>query len=103
MAETRVELAVNSELEADFNKHQHLLPGRELSRRRDGEHVILAWSAPDAPPEAATMSPWFTLTGDQIELGGIDYYGADGYRITATPPITTSDVPEALRGPRWKP
>lgn len=23
--------------------------------------------------------------------------------IVATPPITTSDVPEALRGPRWKP
>lgn len=23
--------------------------------------------------------------------------------ILATPPITTSDVPEALRGPRWKP
>lgn len=27
---------------------------------------------------------------------------ADVLRI-ATPPITTSDVPEALRGPRWKP
>lgn len=24
-------------------------------------------------------------------------------RLLATPPITTSDVPEALRGPRWKP
>lgn len=23
--------------------------------------------------------------------------------LLATPPITTSDVPEALRGPRWKP
>ncbi|WP_406325184.1 hypothetical protein [Streptomyces niveus] len=23
--------------------------------------------------------------------------------ITATPPITTADVPEALRGPNWKP
>ncbi|KOU62055.1 hypothetical protein ADK57_25820 [Streptomyces sp. MMG1533] len=82
LVETRVELAVNSELEADFNKHQHLLPGRELSRRRDGEHVILTWLAPDAPPEATTMSPYFTLTGDRIELGGIDYYDAAGHRIT---------------------
>ncbi|MET8080003.1 hypothetical protein [Streptomyces sp. NPDC005303] len=103
MIDTRVELAVNAVLEADFNKHQHLLPGRELSRRRDSEHVILTWSAPDAPPEAATMSPWFTLVGDHIELGGIDYYDTAGHRITATQPITTSDVPEALRGPNWKP
>ena len=103
MSETRVELAVSAELEADFNKHKHLLPGSEESRRRDGEHVILTWLTPDAPPEAATMSPWYTLTGDQIELGGIDYYDAAGYRITATPPITTNDVPEALRGPRRKP
>ena len=82
MNETRVELRVNPELEADFNKHQHLLPGRELSRRRDGDHVILTWLAPDAPPEAAVMSPWFTLVDDRIELGGIDYYDTAGYRIT---------------------
>ena len=82
MSETRVELAVNSELEADFDKHKHLLPGSEESRRRDGEHVIVTWSAPDAPVDAATMSPWFTLTGDQIELGGIDYYDAAGHHIT---------------------
>ena len=82
MTETRVELTVNPELEADFNKHQHLLPCRELSRRRDREHVIVTWSAPDAPPDAATMSPWFTLTGDRIELGGIDYYDIAGHCIT---------------------
>lgn len=82
MNETRVELRVNPELEADFNKHQHLLPGHELSRRRDAEHVVLTWLAPDAPPGAATMSPWFTLVGDRIELGGIDYSDAAGYLIT---------------------
>jgi hypothetical protein len=82
LTETRVELAVNPELEADFNKHQHLLPGREVSRRSDGQHVIVTWLAPDAPTDAATMSPWFTLTGDRIELGGIDYYDADGHRLT---------------------
>ncbi|HEY6224616.1 MAG TPA: hypothetical protein VIW26_12590 [Gemmatimonadales bacterium] len=82
MTETRVELTVNPELEADFNKHQHLVPGRELSRKRDGEHVIVTWLAPDAPPEAVTMSPWFTLNGARIEIGGIDYYDTAGHRIT---------------------
>ncbi|WP_121703368.1 hypothetical protein [Streptomyces sp. E5N298] len=81
MTETRVELSVNTELEADFNKHQHLLPGREVSRRHDGSHVVLTWLAPDAPPGAATMSPYFTLVGDRIELGGIDYYDTAGYEI----------------------
>ena len=103
LSEACVELAVDSELEVDFNKHQHLLPGRELSRRRDGDRVIITLAVPDAPRDAATMSPWFTLVGDRIELGGIDYYDAAGYRITATQPITTSDVPEALRGTRRKP
>jgi hypothetical protein len=27
----------------------------------------------------------------------------DAFAAALTPPITTSDVPEALRGPRWKP
>jgi hypothetical protein len=82
VTETRVELTVNPELEADFNKHQHLLPGRELSRRTDGENVILTWLAPDAAPDAVTMSPWFTVVGDRIELGGIDYYDIAGHCIT---------------------
>lgn len=82
MSETRVELRVASELEADFDKHKHLLPGSEESRRRDGEHIVLTWIAPDAPQDAANMSPWFTLTGDRIELGGIDYYDSAGYRLT---------------------
>jgi len=78
----QVELRVIAKLEADFDKHQHLLAGRELSRRREGDHIILTWIAPDAPPGAAVMSPWFTLVGDRIELGGIDYYDTAGYRIT---------------------
>lgn len=82
MSETRVELRIDPELEADFDKHKHLLPGSEESRRRDHGHVILTWLAPDAPPEAAVMSPWFTLVGDRIELGGIDYYDTAGYRLT---------------------
>ncbi|MDH6610312.1 hypothetical protein M2164_005947 [Streptomyces sp. SAI-208] len=82
MSETRVELHINPELEADFDKHKHLLPGSEESRRRDGKHVILTWIAPDTPPEATVMSPWFTLAGDRIELGGIDYYDTAGYRLT---------------------
>lgn len=82
MIGTRVELRINPELEDDFNKHKHLLPGQEVSRRRDGDLIILTWLAPDAPPEAAVMSPWFTLVGDRIELGGIDYYDTAGYRIT---------------------
>jgi hypothetical protein len=82
VSETRVELRVDLELEDDFDKHKHLLPGGEESRRRDGEHVILTWLAPDAPAGAATMGPWFTRTGDHIELGGIDYYDAYGYRLT---------------------
>lgn len=82
MSETRVELRIDSRLEDDFDKHKHLLPGSEESRRRDHEHVILTWLAPDAPAEAATMSPWFTLVGDHIELGGIDYYDTAGHRLT---------------------
>lgn len=82
MSETRVELRVNPGLEADFDKHKHLLPGSEESRRRDGDHVILTWLAPDAPPEAASMSPWFTRNGDRVELDGIDYYDTAGYRLT---------------------
>lgn len=82
MNETTVELRVAVELEADFNKHQHLLPGRELSRRTEGEHVVLTMQVPDAPDGAATMSPWFTLNGDRVDLGGIDYYDAAGYRFT---------------------
>lgn len=82
LTQRHVELRVTPELEADFDKHKYLLPGRELSRRRDAEHVVLAWLAPDAPPKAATMSPWFTLVGDHIELGGIDYYDAAGHHLT---------------------
>jgi hypothetical protein len=81
LAETHVKLTVDPELEADFDKYQHLLPGRELSRRRDGEHVIITWLAPDAPRGAATMTPWFTRTGDHVDLGGIDYYDAAGHRL----------------------
>ncbi|WP_329215251.1 hypothetical protein OG352_06415 [Streptomyces sp. NBC_01485] len=83
MIDATVELRVDTDLEADFNKHQHLLPGRELSRRHseDGQHVIITLAVPDAPDRAATMSPWFTLTSDRIELGGIDYYDAAGYRL----------------------
>lgn len=84
MNETSVELAVAAELEADFDKHQHLLPGRELSRRPsdDGTQIIVAMAVPDAPEGAAAMSPWFTTTGDHVELSGIDYYDAAGYRLT---------------------
>ena len=82
MGERPVELRVIVKLEADFDKHQHLLAGRELSRRREGDHIILTWLAPDAPEGAAVMSPWFTLVDDHIELGGIDYYDTAGYRIT---------------------
>ncbi|MER6492706.1 hypothetical protein [Streptomyces griseorubiginosus] len=82
MNETRVELHVDAELAADFETHKHLLPGSEESRRRDGDHVILTWITPNAPANAATMSPWFTRNGDRVELGGIDYYDAAGYRLT---------------------
>jgi hypothetical protein len=82
VSDATVELAIDAELEADFDKHQRLLPGREVSRRRDGDQVIITMAIPDAPDHAATMSPWFTLTGDRIELSGIDYYDAAGYRIT---------------------
>jgi len=82
VSETRVELRVSPELEADFDEHKHLLPGSEESRRRDDDHVILTWIALNAPADAATMSPWFTRNGDRVELGGIDYYDAAGYRLT---------------------
>lgn len=84
MNETSVELAVDAELEADFNKHQHLLSGRELSRRPsdDGTQIIVTMAVPDAPDGAATMSCWFTTTGDHVELSGIDYYDAAGHRLT---------------------
>jgi len=82
VSDRTVELTVSADLEADFDKHQHLLPGRELSRRTEGEHIVLTMQVPDAPDGAATMSPWFTRTGDRIDLGGIDYYDAAGYRIT---------------------
>ncbi len=78
----RVELRIVSGLEADFDKHKHLLPGSEESRRRDHGYTVLTWIAPDAPPDAAVMSPYFTLVDDRIELGGIDYYDTAGYRLT---------------------
>lgn len=79
-----MELAVATELEADFDKHRHLLPGLELSRRPsdDGTQIIVTMAVPDAPEDAASMSPWFTTTGDHVELSGIDYYDTGGYRIT---------------------
>jgi len=82
VTERSVELRVDARIEGDFDRHQHLLTGRELSRRREGDWVVLSWLAPDAPEAAATMSPWFTLVGDRIELGGIDYYDHAGYRLT---------------------
>lgn len=84
MSDRTVELAVAAELEADFDKHQHLLPGRELSRRPsdDGTQTIVTMAVPGAPDGAAAMSPWFTTTGGHVELSGIDYYDAAGYRIT---------------------
>jgi hypothetical protein len=107
MASPTLELVVAAELADDFSKHQHLLPVREISRslNPEGTLLVLTVTAPDgAPEQAATMSPWFTLTGDRIELGGIDYYDAEGHCLPpVTKPITTSDVPEALRGTRWKP
>jgi hypothetical protein len=80
MAEREVQLAVSASLEADFDKHQGLLPGREVSRRTspDGAQILITWAMPDAPPNATVMSPWFTLIGDRIELGGIEYYDAAG-------------------------
>lgn len=48
---------------------------------------ILAGLERPQPPERKPT------TGRRLGLGD----------ILATPPITTSDVPEALRGPRWKP
>ena len=60
LIETRVELAVNPELEADFNKHQHL-PGRELSRRHDGDRVIL--TCPPTEP-----APWISTPGSPSKL-----------------------------------
>lgn len=83
MSEPTVELTVAAELEADFNEYQHLLPGRELSRRPsdDGTQIIVTMAVPDAPNSAATMSPWFTTTGEHVELSGIDYYDADGHRL----------------------
>lgn len=80
MAEPEVQLTVHASLEADFAKHQALLPGRELSRclSPDGTQIIITWAMPDAPPNATVMSPWFTLKEDRIELGGIEYYDTDG-------------------------
>ncbi len=48
---------------------------------------VLAGLDQPTPPERKPS------TGPRLGLGD----------ILATPPITTSDVPEALRGPRWKP
>lgn len=83
MSEQTVELLVAAEMEADFGKHQHLLPGREIARRPndEGDLVIITMAVLDAPDNAATMSPWFTLNGDRIELGGIDYYDDAGHGI----------------------
>lgn len=78
-----VELTVHAKLEADYDKHRHLLPGREISRRasEDGRDVLITMAMPEAPSRAAVMSPWFTLTGDRIALGGIEYYDTDGKPI----------------------
>ena len=83
MSEKNVELLVAAELESDFGKHQHLLPGREISRRLndEGDLLVITMALADAPDDAATMSPWFTLSGDRIELGGVDYYDTAGHQL----------------------
>ncbi|MFJ7417978.1 hypothetical protein ACIQXD_05115 [Streptomyces uncialis] len=81
MPDSRVELRINRLLEADFDQHKTLLPGYEISRQHEGDHVVLTWLAPDAPPGATAMTPWFTHDGSSVELTSIDYYDATGTRL----------------------
>ncbi|MFD7861854.1 hypothetical protein [Streptomyces sp. NPDC059783] len=83
MAEQRFHLVVARDLEASFDEHKHLLPGRELSRAEsaDRQYVVVTMTDPQAPTNAARMCPVFTQTGDRVELDHIDYYDADGLNL----------------------
>jgi|GEM_PF-4012338 len=105
MTERTVYVEVTAELEATFDKYLPLIPGREVERRPsdDDTYTLVTMAVPDAPDGAVEMSPWFTFTEGQVGLGGVEYFDADGHRITATKPIIPSDIPEALRGVRRRP
>ncbi|MFI8439946.1 hypothetical protein ACIGKG_04920 [Streptomyces rochei] len=82
MPEQPIAMTIAAELEANFDRDKHLLPGRELSREHspDGQYIVVTMSVPEAPERAASMSPWFCFMypEQQIKLGGIDYFDSDG-------------------------
>ncbi|MEU5976372.1 hypothetical protein [Streptomyces sp. NPDC047315] len=89
-----VTLTVGAEWEANFDKRQHLLPGYELHREptADGTRITITMNIPDAPPEAASMTPWFNHDEDlPVDLAAIDYHDADGRHLTTwRPPSPTN-------------
>jgi hypothetical protein len=84
VTERVVDLEVAAELEASFDTYLCLIPGREVERRQseDGTYTIVRMAILDAPAGAVEMSPWFTFTEGQVGLGGIEYFDADGHRIS---------------------
>ncbi|MDQ0791984.1 hypothetical protein [Streptomyces sp. B1I3] len=87
MADPTVALVVAAELEEAFKKHEHLLPGRTVSRKLNGgeRHVIFERTAPDAPSGAVTMLPIYSVTAPPercVQLDHIEYYDADDQLIT---------------------
>lgn len=86
MTEPTVVLVVAADLEEAFNQHEHLLPGRALSRRLNGggRHVVFTRTAHEAPFGAVTMLPVWSVTAPperQVQLDHIEYYDADDQLI----------------------
>lgn len=80
-----VSLPVNNELLEDFEKYKHLLGGHEVGRHPSDTPgiTLIRMAMPDAPDGADSMNATFTKHADgTISLLGIDYYAADGSRIT---------------------
>lgn len=80
-----VDLPVSAEMIDQFDAVKHLLDGQELSRRADAAHrqVIVQMDMPDAPAQAAVMTPTFRhALGEGISLQSIWYTDADGHRVT---------------------
>lgn len=99
-----VRLLVDDELLPELDKMLALIGGAEVGRQLDDRPgtTALLLAMPDVPTGAASMEPVFRSYADgSVDLQHITWFDADGQRITtATTPVTTDQLPAALRDAR---
>lgn len=79
-----VELRISAELDEEFRTVQHAISGYEVERHRDDDkgQIVILMSMPDAPPDAVSMTPWFTRHIDgSVTLQAIEYFDNAGQRV----------------------